>query len=558
MSSENSITQSQTANPTKPYEMAFNQDKTCLSVGTDSGYKLYNLSRLPNKLDLLFKDDVENGTSHVNRLFTSSLVAYRSRFETNKIFLAHFRKNQIICDYTYPSPVRTLQLNRNRLIVCLDNEIYIHAIKDMSLVHIIKDVATVFEDKVNTVSLASPMSASALSNLIAYPLAEGAMVEVPADESSENNSSKNSKSNSNSNNSNNLGRIAIFDAYLLRTIKVIDAHENRISATCFANNSTFRAGSQENPLLLASASERGTVIRIWSIPQGICIHELRRGMYHADIQQLSFSLDAEYVGLISKNQTIHVWDLMKKERFAEKKEKVEGETSETTPEAAAVADDSVITDAQLEQMQQEEENIYKGQTSTNNNTWFNYFSNIFTSYMDATYNLTTGGVITRADFSCKIPDFSKTSSQSGPLLQPTSAQSFAILKNYILLTTNDHRVIIYDFKDSKKILQNRNTSDENTTTENLKENENDPGYGSIECQQLNVFNLLEDNQTAILQSNVGGRIKSLTENGNEKVSSGKSFASAAKKSGNKGHSGNKKKQPMTRGTSRQIELDLRN
>merc|ERR1712157_441932 len=119
---------------------------------------------------------------------------------------------------------------------------------------------------------------------------------------------------------------------------------------------------------------------------------------------------------------------------------------------------------------------------------------------------------------------------------------------------------IYDFKDSKKILQNRNSnSDENTkTTKNLKENENtDPGYGSIECQQLNVFNLLEDNQTAILQSNVGGRIKSLTENGNEKVSSGKSFASAAKKSGNKGHSGNKKKQPMTRGTSRQIELDLR-
>jgi len=519
------------------HKMSFNQDNTCLSIGTNNGYRLYNLSRMPTNIDLLYKDE-KTPTSNINRLFTSSLLAYSTISEPNKIYLSHFRKNQIICDYIYPSPVRSIQLNRNRLIIVLDDEIYIHAIKDMSLIHVIKDFSPILDEKcVNSVSLASPMSASALSNLIAYPIraeaTSGASDATTEEAISNGTTAKNLK--------NAQGQIAIFDAYLLRTIKIIDAHENKISATAFANNSSFRAGSQDNPLLLASASERGTVIRIWTIPQGTCIRELRRGMYHAEIIQLSFSLDAQFMGLISKNSTVHIWDLYEEDKTKEiENEKKEEERDDAFVSNAPTPQTTEIDDQELEKLQKEDENL-----SQTDNTWYSYLSsiansmyNVTTSYLDATYNLTTGGVINRADYNCKIP-------------VGYSAQTLAILKNHLILSTNENSVIVYDFS-MRKVKNRGSVSDPDQS----HQTEVDPGYGSIDCKQLNLFNLAEDTQTPILIHNPNSRIKSITDETNEEnKKSSKSYSGVTK---SKGKSAAKRGvKPMTRGTSKQIELDLR-
>jgi len=371
--------------------MSFNQDVTSLTVGTPEGYRLYNLGRLPESLDLLYNDNLTKtckNTKIVKRLFTSSLVAYVSEDNPKRLYLTHFRKNTTICDYTYQNEIITIQLNRNRLIVVLDDQsIHIHAIKDMSLVHTLKDCQiSEGTNSSSAIALASPLSSSALSNLIAYPT------------------------------STESGKIAIFDAHLLRTIKFIDAHENCISAMAFANNSSYRAGSQDNPLYLATSGTRGTVIRVWAIPTGVCVKELRRGMYTAEIRQLSFSMDAQFLCLISNTSTVHIFDLGLQ---------VVDESDQTTPRNSAITDEELENEPQID------------------NSWYSYLTGIASSmlsltssYLDAGYQLTTGGVIERAKTICRMSN--------------SEAQSVAILKNLVLIATNDNKLLVYELNRDKE------------------------------------------------------------------------------------------------------------
>lgn len=405
----------------KPFKLTFNQDITCLSAGTEAGYRLYNLGRLPEALDLLYH---ESNASHsknisgIQRLFTSSLIAFVSNDAPNKLYLTHFRKNSIICDYQYASPIVSIQLNRNRLVVILDDHsIHIHAIKDMSLIHTLRDCKiSPTACPGSAIALASPLSASALSNLIAYPT----------------NLEK--------------GEVAVFDAYLLRTIRIIDAHENCISAMSFANNSSFRAGSQDNPLFLATSSQRGTVIRVWAIPTGVCLKELRRGMYTADIKQLSFSMDAKYLTLISNTLTVHIFEL--------KMDSGEGESSgENTPARSVV-----ITDEEID-----------SPSNDIDNSWYTYLTGLATSmlsitssYVDATYQMATGGVIERSKTACRLP-------------VGHEAQAVAILKNLVLIATLNNKLLVYEM----------NCADENHE----------------DCTFLKEFDLNHDQQAPILNHN---------------------------------------------------------
>jgi len=59
---------------------------------------------------------------------------------------------------------------------------------------------------------------------------------------------------------------------------------------------------------LATASAKGTVIRIWSMPQGIPLHSLRRGNSTATIFTLSFGgTQNELLAVSSSSGTIHVF-----------------------------------------------------------------------------------------------------------------------------------------------------------------------------------------------------------------------------------------------------------
>jgi WD40 repeat protein len=63
--------------------------------------------------------------------------------------------------------------------------------------------------------------------------------------------------------------------------------------------------------LLATASNKGLVIRIFSADNGQLIQELRRGTDRADIFGLSFDLVSKYLGVSSDKGTVHLFTVRK-------------------------------------------------------------------------------------------------------------------------------------------------------------------------------------------------------------------------------------------------------
>jgi len=135
------------------------------------------------------------------------------------------------------------------------------------------------------------------------------------------------------------GELNIFDTVNLRAITSITAHDNPIGKNnyckynilynlyfnwiinvCLAAVALDKTGTK-----VATASEKGTVIRIFSVPSGESktiylfiyilnwgkrLYEFRRGVARcAVISSLAFSSDATFLTVSSNTQTIHVFKL---------------------------------------------------------------------------------------------------------------------------------------------------------------------------------------------------------------------------------------------------------
>ena len=63
----------------------------------------------------------------------------------------------------------------------------------------------------------------------------------------------------------------------------------------------------------ASASEHGTVIRVFDCMSLQVLHELRRGTSPAQVSCIAFSPDGTYILSASNRPTIHIWNLKQKQ-----------------------------------------------------------------------------------------------------------------------------------------------------------------------------------------------------------------------------------------------------
>uniref|UniRef100_A0A3Q3Q7F5 WD repeat domain, phosphoinositide interacting 1 n=1 Tax=Monopterus albus TaxID=43700 RepID=A0A3Q3Q7F5_MONAL len=232
-----------------------------LSVGTKTGYRLFSVTAV-DKLDCIHEGVECPDVYIVERLFSSSLVVVVSLSMPQRMNVYHFKKGTEICNYSYSNNILSVRLNRQRLVVCLEESIYIHNIKDMKLLKTLLNTPT------------NPSGLCTLSvnhsNYLAYP------------------------------GSTTIGEITVYDANNLSTVTLIQAHDSPLAALTFSASGTK----------LASASEKGTVIRVFSIPEGQKLFEFRRGMKrYVSISSLSFSAEAQFLCASSNTETVHIFKL---------------------------------------------------------------------------------------------------------------------------------------------------------------------------------------------------------------------------------------------------------
>lgn len=244
--------------------ITFNQDFSSIAIGTKTGYNLYELGDDIDQLQKKFQDNEHTDICIVERLFSSSLLVIVSLLSPRKLRLYHIKKRTEISIHSYTNTILSVKLNRKRLIICLEDQLYIHSLKDdLDVKWVIRNIP------------ANPNGLFALS-----PREERCYLAYPASQKS--------------------GEVQIFDTVELKNKILIPAHDNPLAALSFNQQGT----------MLASASEKGTVIRVHDVDEGQCLYEFRRGYARCvDIYSLSFSLDSLFLAASSSTETVHIFKL---------------------------------------------------------------------------------------------------------------------------------------------------------------------------------------------------------------------------------------------------------
>jgi len=244
--------------------ISFNQDFSCLSVGSKNGYQIYNCDPF-GQCYSQYKEDL--GIGIVEMLFTTSLVAIVGSGEKinssqRRLQIANTKRNSTICELSFGSAILAIKLNRKSIVVVLEEFIYVYDIGNM---HLLETIDTC--PNPNAICSLSP---SPEKCYLAYP--GGTTIS---------------------------GDLVIYDTTQQQKVCIITAHKSALSCIQFNYSGE----------MIATASDKGTVIRVFSSQTADLLFQFRRGTYPVHIFSLSFNLSDTFLCASSDSETIHIFKL---------------------------------------------------------------------------------------------------------------------------------------------------------------------------------------------------------------------------------------------------------
>lgn len=221
-------------------------------------------------------------------LFSTSLVALVGTedhpvFNSKKLQIVNTKRDSLICELTFPSSILGVKMNRRRLVVVLLDHIYVYEVSNMKLLHTI-------ETSINSKALCALSSSNENSYLI-----------YPAPTAQDSSPFSSPIPHTNLVKSIVSGDALIFDALSLQVVNIVQAHKSSLNTIVLNSTGT----------MLATASDKGTVIRIFSVPEAHKIYQFRRGTYSARIYSISFNISSTLLCVSSETETIHIFNLNK-------------------------------------------------------------------------------------------------------------------------------------------------------------------------------------------------------------------------------------------------------
>lgn len=240
--------------------MGFNQDNGCFACGTENGFIIYNCDPLKERFR---RDFPGGGIGIVEMLFRCNILALVGggkfpKYPPNKVMIWDDYQNKCIAELEFKNEVKAVKLRRDKIVVVLENKAYVYNFADLQLL-----------EQMETCS--NPKGLCALS-----PSSNTVLV-VPGQQPGS-------------------VHIRAFDLNISHTIQ---AHTNALTQLVLNVEGT----------LLATSSEKGTLIRVFDVKTGEKIKELRRGADKAEITSLSFSQASNWLCVSSDKGTVHIYGI---------------------------------------------------------------------------------------------------------------------------------------------------------------------------------------------------------------------------------------------------------
>ena len=185
----------------------------------------------------------------------------KPKFPLNKIIIWDDSKSRVISELRFNTNVLNVKIKMDRIIGVCQKKIYIFNINTLDTI----DMYNTIENTNGIVSISS----GDLISVLAFPYEE-------------------------------KGKVKIVNFNSLAQPPIISAHESGIA--CLSIN--------QNGTLLATASDRGTLIRVFNVFDGKLLVELRRGSKNAEINCIEFDENNKFVGCASDNGTIHIFSIV--------------------------------------------------------------------------------------------------------------------------------------------------------------------------------------------------------------------------------------------------------
>eukprot|EP00002_Diphylleia_rotans_P040320 TRINITY_DN9529_c0_g1_i1.p1 TRINITY_DN9529_c0_g1~~TRINITY_DN9529_c0_g1_i1.p1 ORF type:complete len:351 (+),score=66.11 TRINITY_DN9529_c0_g1_i1:61-1113(+) len=245
--------------------VGFNQEASRFCCGTDDGMVVYSCDPLKERFRERFGSA---GIGYIEMLFRTSIFAIVGGGKNpwaalNKVMVWDDQQKKVVAELEFRSQVKSVRLRRDRIIVVLENKVFIYNFTDLKL---LQQIVTVENPK----GLCC-VSTDASAYVLACPGLQKGYVHI--------------------------------ELYDTKKVVVISAHDNNLTAMALNQEGTK----------LATASEVGTLLRIFNTQTGELIQELRRGMEKTVICSLSFSFDTKFICVSSVKGTVHVFAVVKED-----------------------------------------------------------------------------------------------------------------------------------------------------------------------------------------------------------------------------------------------------
>ena len=194
-----------------------------------------------------------------------------SKFTSDKLIIWDDHRSKIFSELRFFSEILNVKIKVEKIIVATrDNKLYVLNMSNLEIVNIFQT----YENKKGLFAVSSDDKAL----VIAFPYRHSGYIKL-----------KNYNSPLN--------------------VPAINAHDGNIS---------FIAINHEGSLI-ASSSEKGTLIRIFSTFNGELIQELRRGAKIADIYHITFDLNNNFIACTSSSRTVHIFSIYASIKYLKEK-----------------------------------------------------------------------------------------------------------------------------------------------------------------------------------------------------------------------------------------------